>query len=539
MSADSGGPGPPEIQHNTDESNSSYYTNNTTSNLTNINYVSGNINMEMDTNTVSGDTIINSVNENQNCIARGNKRLNDDTLDTAKSKICVIEKKNTNNKTNQATFTQNIDYIKMATNNRYRSADKGPFVVNVDGNKGNLGKVHRMSFGKWLFNSASAFKNDITDISIAGQNRIKIITKNARAANELLSLDMFKQREMTAYIPNFRVYSSGVIRDVDLDLDEKEILAEMVSPIRPISVRRLTRKGVSGGSNVNIPVCIVTFDSQNLPEYVSIYGARCRVDRYNPPIRQCQNCFRFKHAENQCRSHTRCEHCGGNHHVNDCTVVDAILPLCVNCNGEHKSTYRECPMRVKLNESNKNLSFSAVTKNRFEVLNLEEDFPEINETIPFSIRKPKQNKIRLVATNKQTAEKTNPSKTKSISKPKPSNNGNVADRAVVNEAGDRENISRYGTDIQTTSSTDTQSKNKTTRNVNPLPVVADSNKNDIHHLLKLINQISNSTNPDISAAIFKYLNKKLEELLNQNKIGSMKQGSDHNFSTINSCDNNS
>lgn len=154
-------------------------------------------------------------------------------------------------------------------------------MVNLEGFKGNLDKVHRMALGKWLFKSSAVHKNVIVDIAVTGLNRMKITTSTPQATNDLLSLEILKQRDITAYIPNFRVQCTGVIRDVDVELEDNEILTELVPPFAPNSVRRLTRKKYINKLIVQkLPVCFVDFESQTLPHYVTLYDARCKVAPY-------------------------------------------------------------------------------------------------------------------------------------------------------------------------------------------------------------------------------------------------------------------
>lgn len=212
--------------------------------VTNLNVTLGNNvnNMEIEQGGSNFYLIPNLTSSTSNNVplVRSQKRVSEST-DNTSSKVLVHEAK----PGAKSQSVNKVEYIDKAIKNRYRMTDKGPYMVNLDGKKGNLGKIHRMALGKWLFNSSSIHKDDIVDISAAGANRIKITTRTPEAANELLNLEIFRQREILAYISNFRVQSTGVIRDVDPELQDNEILSELIAPVAPIDIRRLIGKKIN------------------------------------------------------------------------------------------------------------------------------------------------------------------------------------------------------------------------------------------------------------------------------------------------------
>lgn len=227
-------------------------------------------------------------------------------------------------------------------NNRYSRTDAGPYIVFVESLDKNVGKLHPMSVGKLLYSYSSHLKHDIVDISSSGKNRVKIELKTAAAANNLLNVPAFKDHKFDVYIPNFLLHTYGIIHDVETSLTDKEIIDAMESVYPVTSIKRYTKKHPSNPElTVPIPVCMVVFRSQTLPSHVAILGARCPVVPYVAPVIQCTNCWRFHHRANQCRSHTRCSRCGGQHQADSCP---ATIPTCLNCSGQHPVTERSCPI---------------------------------------------------------------------------------------------------------------------------------------------------------------------------------------------------
>lgn len=401
----------------TDKYNNSFYLNNSNQNTnpsTNNSVCMDNNatnSMEMECSSPQGNQISKTNNRDSN------KRSAE--VEEVISKKVII--------TRAAPATRNTDnsqrYFTNTVNNRYKTTDEGPYYVNIEGTTGDIGKLHRMSFGKWVYQSTFKYKDEILNITVTGKNRLRIEMKSARAANNIITLEVFKEKNVIAYIPNYLITVNGVIRGVDRDLEELEILECMQSPIKPIAVRRITKKAIVNNRQIveKLATCVGTFDSQILPTHVAIYGARCAVEPYVPPLRQCRNCLRFRHSEDQCRSRARCENCAGDHRSGECQVDKLDSLVCVHCNGNHKATSRDCPVRVMQNNSDKEKvkgrKYSeVVTANRFELLREIDQFPEIetsNATMS-TYRRPKtlkntshKNKINLLVKEKS---KSNESK---------------------------------------------------------------------------------------------------------------------------------
>ncbi|XP_024085054.1 uncharacterized protein LOC112127826 [Cimex lectularius] len=282
------------------------------------------------------------------------------------------------------------DYLIALNKNRYKPTDSGPFYVFVESIDLNAGNIHPMKLGKIIWNSNTRISKHIQNISVSGRNRLKIETDNYESANALCSNELFNANNLYPYISTFFTQKRGIIRNVSTDFSTDELIAGIKSPIPVVSVRRFTKKSQDENGQMKIfqlSTCLVTFDSQHLPEFINIFGMRCRVDAFIPPIRQCFNCLRYNHTKDQCRSRNRCINCGQSHPESDCEGTE---PFCAHCSGKHKSNDRNCPVYKKLVEENKNkaksnaLYSTTATSNKFNLLQNLEDFPELptsNQTI--------------------------------------------------------------------------------------------------------------------------------------------------------------
>ena len=313
---------------------------------------------------------------------------------------------NTNNNNASNALSSTNDFHERVAKNRFRSTDKGPFFIFVEGlgKDAKIGKQHPMVFGRWLFNLDNINKRLITNVSSVGGNRMKIEFATARAANEMVTHNGFVQKQYFAYIPDSLICKTGVVRNVDPSLTDLEILTEMVSPIEPVRIKRLTKTIVSpdGSRKTTIlSTCFVTFNAQTIPNFVSIFGARCKVDTYIPPVRQCSGCYRIGHIQSQCKSGLRCLYCAEEHLAESCPKKARMI--CINCKSvTHIANSKDCPVYLERVKSKREKlmadSYATITQNSFGVLSELDDnneaFPTLQSANALTDRKSSRNPPR-------------------------------------------------------------------------------------------------------------------------------------------------
>lgn len=190
-----------------------------------------------------------------------------------------------------------------------------------------------MSKGKILINSFQLKNNEILNINKSGRNRIRVEIKNFSTANAILNSDLLNSRALRAYIPETSLCRKGVIRAVDPGLSNDEIV-NVIQTLNSIKdLRRMTRKIEHDGTTkiINTQTVVITFRGQDLPDFVSIYGAKCTVSPYVYRVRQCEKCFLFVHTSRQCKTKIRCKKCGEKHYTDTCTKFMGENPYCINC----------------------------------------------------------------------------------------------------------------------------------------------------------------------------------------------------------------
>lgn len=236
---------------------------------------------------------------------------------------------------------QNISNKSKSANNKYKLTDSGPYYVFVENI--NNKRLHPMAVGKILFKTNAKYKEHIVgEISSVGKFKVRLQINNAIIANNLTNFEPLNTNGLEAYIPEFSLYRQGIVKYVDTEITDEEFVSEVVSNIKVISCRRLTRriKVDDNFTNVKSQTCAIKFEGQKLPEYIYLYGTRCEVTPYIPSVIQCFNCLRYGHMKNSCKSSIRCSRCQERHQASECPEKD---PRCAFCKGSHSSIYRKCP----------------------------------------------------------------------------------------------------------------------------------------------------------------------------------------------------
>jgi len=105
--------------------------------------------------------------------------------------------------------------------NRYSTSNLSPFVVHIESKSesDNLGNLRFMKLGKlW----AGRFPS-LSDIKRIGRSIISVKFKHSHEANSFVQGSNLLPENWIDYIPNFKLYRTGIVRGVDLSLCESEI----------------------------------------------------------------------------------------------------------------------------------------------------------------------------------------------------------------------------------------------------------------------------------------------------------------------------
>jgi len=94
-----------------------------------------------------------------------------------------------------------------------------------------------MKLGKMLANRFSFISN----IKCIGRNIISVNFKYRHEANSFIEFGSLLPDNLISYIPNFKIYRTGIVRGVDLSLSENEIRQGIKFLDGNIEIRFLSR----------------------------------------------------------------------------------------------------------------------------------------------------------------------------------------------------------------------------------------------------------------------------------------------------------
>lgn len=135
-----------------------------------------------------------------------------------------------------------------------------------------------------------------------------------------------------------------------IDMDEKDLLAELTDQ-RIIAVKRITKWDRERKTTTPTPTLILTIQGTVIPNAIFFGFIRVLTRTFYPNPLQCYRCFQFGHTSKYCKHQTQlCRNCGQNNHISDDTDQTCRANTkCLNCNGNHLPTSRDCPVWIKEN----------------------------------------------------------------------------------------------------------------------------------------------------------------------------------------------
>lgn len=214
---------------------------------------------------------------------------------------------------------------------------------------------------------------NIIRIKYKSYNKVLIQFQEKEDANKLLQCKTILDMGWRCQFVNELSLSYGVVRGVDLDLNEKDILDILECTTEIVSVKRLRRMNSEGKwiESESVRVC---FQGKNLPSYLYAYDCRLKVEPYVFPVTQCSGCWQFGHVTKYCPTKKRlCPKCGGGHE--NCSISEIV---CLNCKGNHLVLDKTCPLFLKEKTIRYIMSMEQVTYRKALQIFLEKQRGSIN-----------------------------------------------------------------------------------------------------------------------------------------------------------------
>ena len=132
--------------------------------------------------------------------------------------------------------------------------------------------------------------------------------------------------------------SKGIVRSRELqheslDSIKKHLHSQGVTDVHRISIKK-------NGEMMLTNTYILTFNTPTAPTRILAGYWSFNVDTYIPNPLRCFHCQRFGHHRNSCKRNIVCAICSESHDGKECKNE----PKCFNCDGDHPSFARSCPI---------------------------------------------------------------------------------------------------------------------------------------------------------------------------------------------------
>lgn len=225
----------------------------------------------------------------------------------------------------------------------YSLEDTGPYFVTIKFKRDLINQMHPLKLGRWLFHN----NYEVQHILKTGASQIEAHFRGPFEANKFLQSNFDAVHDTESFIPFYNLHVHGVIRGVDTDITEQEIMhyINSTSTLKVIRVHRFTKKVESDNKVTYEPLRLVklTFRKQQLPAHIYLFYQRFQVSPYKEKVTVCGNCGKYNHREKYCRNPRRCVKCGLVHDKGQTECADVPL-TCINCRMGHAPTdTKNCP----------------------------------------------------------------------------------------------------------------------------------------------------------------------------------------------------
>lgn len=184
--------------------------------------------------------------------------------------------------------------------------------------------------------------NDILKIKYKSPYKILITLKNIEETNKILNCQKFTELEFRCQRTDQLSIIYGIVRNIDLEIAEAELVTLFESEADICAVKRLKRL-TDDGQWINSEAIRIAFRGTTLPSHIFGYGCRFKVESYLFPVTQCSGCWKYGHMKRFCPTQKiRCPKCGKDHE--NC---EAEKFSCINCKGPHMALHKSCPVYLK------------------------------------------------------------------------------------------------------------------------------------------------------------------------------------------------
>jgi hypothetical protein len=183
---------------------------------------------------------------------------------------------------------------------------------------------------------------------------LRIVARDVSQKNKLLKLQYLNNKPVKTSLPFFLTKSQSdynkplpvqntnyFVKGVIYGLQEEQSnLDEIALEIGAHHMHRL------GNAEHSQTVLVAYPKDTILPPFIEVSGRKYRVCLFVPKPMRCNNCQRFSHSNQQCKSNIICSRCSGDHAYSECLDTNPLK--CANCGQGHSAAYKQCPVFIKI-----------------------------------------------------------------------------------------------------------------------------------------------------------------------------------------------
>lgn len=221
-------------------------------------------------------------------------------------------------------YKENISYehFKVIVENKRQSGIKFPYLC-------------KFKVGQHV---SSVIAPTIPEYNRISRSKIIVTCPSSSSANALVNNEELKKL-YNVYIPSSYLYKYAILKDVDLDFTDDEILNNIdARNFNVVGVLRLNRRVANeDGGNKYTPCTTIKlmFEGQNIPAYIYLFHVRGDIEPYMQPVIQCYKCLRFGHTNTKCQSEAKCRLCSLAISSSETHTCPNPTLSCFHCHGNH------------------------------------------------------------------------------------------------------------------------------------------------------------------------------------------------------------
>ena len=292
------------------------------------------------------------------------------------SEIRAFNNKNRNNRNRQQKQRQAAKFYNDEINS-IRNYDKF-YSIQFPGTP--LEKSNPIAIEKALKDKAGKFADRIRK-----QNKNTLLVK---VCNQQQGTTVKEIKEIAGYPVEVRPHNSlnqskGTLYSETMSSCTMEELEEALRPQGAIKIERMNRK--FNGVITPTHRYIITFNKPDLPQSVKLSDWHYElIELYIPTPMQCVKCQKFGHTQKWCRREVAiCARCSQEGHQARTCNND---PKCANCEGNHKSMDKKCPLYTFKSEV---LATQARVKCLYQEAEneIKDKYRELGKTYSFAVRR--------------------------------------------------------------------------------------------------------------------------------------------------------